>query len=350
VKKGQIIGSINLSIEPASIEILTALFDSELNYKNNLDFKKLREQLLPLLTSDNNIINLRLRQVVDAIDTYTSQLSLHNPRRELESIVNIQDKLIQRVDHHNSLESIQKNTLQLILSQLQKDSVLYNAGGISQREYEDRKLANQELYEQLLNNRIKKNEIETYVSEQELLKTELTQNYQQQEQVFRLEVEKAVDILRDDFIDISREQIIHAPGSGLLTYFPTTVSNSDVQSGQDLMTIIEKNTPTTPLAIVKLQGKNLGSIKKGMKVHIDLDAFPNREYGKVTGRLIRISEAPLDQIYEGYVALEYPLITSYDIQLEQMPIYNGTAHIVIEKINLLNRIIEEVAYIQDRLE
>lgn len=87
---------------------------------------------------------------------------------------------------------------------------------------------------------------------------------------------------------------------------------------------------------IKVANKDIGFIEKGMIIKFKFDAFPFREYGFLSGRVVSVSPSSVDDKKLGYVydvqgALDQ---AHYDIRGKRYPVkpgMTGVAEIVTEK-------------------
>jgi hypothetical protein len=80
-------------------------------------------------------------------------------------------------------------------------------------------------------------------------------------------------------------------------------------------------------------------VQPGQAVHIRLDNFPWQEFGQLKGVVKSISAIPEEGNYLVEVALPQGLRTTYNRQLEFRQEMQGQAHIVVEDLRLLQRLV-----------
>ncbi|HRE39207.1 MAG TPA: hypothetical protein PK092_12250 [Chitinophagaceae bacterium] len=85
-------------------------------------------------------------------------------------------------------------------------------------------------------------------------------------------------------------------------------------------------------------------MKTGQNVSIELMAYPENEFGKLTGRLDFVAAVPNDSGYLARVSLPRHLQTSTNKLLTYRPGLTLTAGIITEKKNLLQRLFDNLRY------
>jgi HlyD family secretion protein len=82
---------------------------------------------------------------------------------------------------------------------------------------------------------------------------------------------------------------------------------------------------------------NFGKVKTGQKVLLKFQAYPDAEFGSVTGKINFISSIPSDSGYLAKVSLPYGLITNYKKQIQFRDGLIANSEIITENMRLLQR-------------
>tara|TARA_R110002012_G_scaffold309625_1_gene516756 strand:- start:431 stop:1714 length:1284 start_codon:yes stop_codon:yes gene_type:complete len=114
--------------------------------------------------------------------------------------------------------------------------------------------------------------------------------------------------------------------------------NQVVNQG-DLVFTILPNNPLGYIGKIEAPIKNSGKIKKGQIVFIQMDNFPEEEFGILKGIVQKVSLVPNeDNNYLVDVQLPQNLATSYDRKIEFKQNITGKAEIITEDLRLSDRI------------
>ena len=110
------------------------------------------------------------------------------------------------------------------------------------------------------------------------------------------------------------------------------------------MTVVPENQGDF-VGRIMLGMQKSGKVKPGMLVNIKLSGFPYLEFGMVRGVVISRSMVPEGERY--YVELSLPdgLNTLYDKQLPFSQNMKGTAEIMTDNLNLLQKIVDPIRYL-----
>ena len=97
------------------------------------------------------------------------------------------------------------------------------------------------------------------------------------------------------------------------------------------------------LVKVKTPSQNSGKVKKGQKVYLQLDNYPNAEFGVINGLVDKIS---LMADEEGYylvdIKLPNRLVTSHNVEIDFKQEMRATANIITEDLVFFQRIIRKL--------
>jgi multidrug efflux pump subunit AcrA (membrane-fusion protein) len=130
------------------------------------------------------------------------------------------------------------------------------------------------------------------------------------------------------------EKTIRAESPGVVLELFFRNPGDYIRDSDLLCTIVPVGTPLS--VDIKVANKDIGFIEKGMIIKFKFDAFPFREYGFLSGRVVSVSPSSVDDKKLGYVydvqgALDQ---AHYDIRGKRYPVkpgMTGVAEIVTEK-------------------
>jgi len=159
---------------------------------------------------------------------------------------------------------------------------------------------------------------------------------------FRSQIRSMVSQLKANIQTWEMSYVLMSPIDGKITFTRYWVSNQNVQSGEEVFTVI-------PVLESRLIGKAMlpvarsGKVKIGQKANLRLDNFPDNEFGMLKGLVLNISLVPTvsggTTYYVVEIALPDGLNTNYKKELPYLPNMQGVAEIITEDISLLGRFI-----------
>jgi len=113
--------------------------------------------------------------------------------------------------------------------------------------------------------------------------------------------------------------------------------NQTVNQGDLIFTIIPSENSSF-IAKLKTPAQNSGKIKKGQRVNIKIENYPDTEFGVLKGTINNISLIPdAEGLYLVKVNLPKTLITSYNKTLDFRQEMRGSAEIITEDLRLIER-------------
>ncbi|MDL2223744.1 HlyD family secretion protein [Bacteroidales bacterium OttesenSCG-928-M06] len=238
-------------------------------------------------------------------------------------------------------DELLKEQFLLTQRQLERDSSLNKKGGLSQKELENSK---QQYLQGLLSLESSQSSVRNMELQIKQLKESLFDtHYQDIEKLNTLRSQiKALTLqLKTEIRNWELNNVLRGPIDGKITFTKYWSVNQNVSAGEEIFTII-------PLSGFDIIGKaalpttRSGKVKVGQKVNIQLDNFPENEYGIIQGEVANISLVPSNDGTSNYnytveIRLPQNLETTYKKKLPYMPNMQGYADIITEDISLLER-------------
>jgi multidrug resistance efflux pump len=125
--------------------------------------------------------------------------------------------------------------------------------------------------------------------------------------------------------------------NGTVSFFNIWNENQSVTAGDLVVTILPENNNQF-IAKLKTPSQNSGKIKKGQKVRINLDNYPEKEFGSLEGIISSVSIIPNKEgFYLIDVDLPEKLITSYQNEINFKQEMQGSAEIITQDLRLFER-------------
>ena len=143
-------------------------------------------------------------------------------------------------------------------------------------------------------------------------------------------------------IDIwGQKYLLQAPIDGVVSFTRYYSETQNVQTGDNVMTIIPANQGEI-IGKINLPLEGSGKVEIGQTVNIQFINFPHLEYGMVRGKIRTISQVPEDQVYVLEVELPDGLVTYYDIEIPYRQEMLGRGEIITDDRVLLERIFSPI--------
>lgn len=266
-------------------------------------------------------------------------------RENLELKINMDTKVTDNLRNEIKLKEYIVNDA---YKRLQKDSVLYKANGISQKEYEERR-SNYLLQEEALivlrsNYLTKQSDINQSRMDIQRIHIEETENREKalSELVAQQNsLSNAISLWKERYLQFS-------PISGELEYLGFWKNNSFVKVGQELFTVIPKRNDI--IGEVMIPSYGAGKVKIGQMANIKINNFPYEEYGMLKGRVRSLSrlsnkvETSKGVIDAYLVKIEFPigLLTNFGKQLTLDFEAKGSVEIITRPKRLIERLFDNL--------
>lgn len=129
---------------------------------------------------------------------------------------------------------------------------------------------------------------------------------------------------------------LRSPADGQVEFIDPIQQSNFVEQGRLLGYIIPVNVHY--FAKVKFSQTNFGKIDTGMNVQLRIDAYPYRETGYVSGRLIDLANIAVDSAFNGTILLDKGLITNQDKVIPFKAGLQAEAVIITKETRLLQRL------------
>ena len=231
---------------------------------------------------------------------------------------------------------------------LKKDSLLYVANGISQKEYEERRNNCLTMEEALLSMK------STYLSklsdanqsEMEIQRITLEETENKEKAVAELAAQRnaltnAIGVWKERYLAFS-------PISGELEYLGFWRDNSFVQAGQELFIVIPNRDDVTGEVMIPSFGA--GKVKTGQTANIKMNNYPYEEYGMLRGKVKSLSrltnklETPNGTIDAYLVNISFPdgLVTNFGKTLPLDFEAKGRVEIITQPKRLIERLFDNL--------
>lgn len=325
----------------------------------------------PALVKDVDSLSAELERITDAINKMLIY-HIRNNRMKLGSMQNDFSTMMLKLDNYNQfitlnyypqkiaasqrlLEICKRQTSSALRQQtivnkqyeLQKKNynrsqILHKKGLISDEDFEQsgNTLLQSELNvanatDNVTNNRSQQLQISSEI-------TELKQQYAEQLSNIITDMKSSINQLINDIATWQMTYLITSPVNGTVTFTNFWAKNQNVEAGKVVFSVVPSHTPAL-IGKVQLPALGAGRVKKGQKVNVSFDNFPEKEFGIVKGIVRRISLIPTNE--NNYIVeVEFPdgLKTSYGKYLPISQQMSGSASIITEDTRLIEQLIQPI--------
>lgn len=229
-----------------------------------------------------------------------------------------------------------------------RDSLLFVHKAISEMEYE-------ESARKLLKTR---NNLVSF--EAQMTSTELS-ILQNRQQIIELAIQQDNEVLAmEQEINNSKERLLAliknwkisnllvSPINGTVSFIRKWDEGQFINAGETFLTVVPKKNRKV-VGLIKIPQENFGKVKSGQKVNVKLNGYPYMEYGILAGVIGYLSPIPEDSNgqqslpqYSAEIFFPNGMKTSYGKELRLIQKMNGSAEIITEECNLMERLIEPI--------
>ena len=256
-----------------------------------------------------------------------------------------EERIVQYNEQYKSLLRQQKITneqIALIERDVARNTIIREQGALSGKEWDEslnRQLQGQMTEENMLNS-INNMRIQLAQLNESLI--DLKYQYKEKTNDYRSQLRSMVSQLHASIQSWEMSYVLMSPIDGKITFTRYWVSNQNVQSGEEVFTVI----PTFDSQLIgkaKLPVARSGKVRSGQKVNIRIDNFPDNEFGMLKGVVQNISLVPAVSSGATYYVVEIVLpeglLTNYKKELPYLPNMQGAADIITEDMSLLARFV-----------
>lgn len=163
----------------------------------------------------------------------------------------------------------------------------------------------------------------------------------QNEQIYSNELKEKVSKLYLAIIEWKKKYLLISPSSGKIIFMQNWKINQYVKPGEPIFAIIPNNISNlTVKAFLPMEKANKVNLNQHTTIY--LNGFSKQEYGFLKGKITYISSIPDEQ---GNYIIEISLfnknITSTGKKIPLQPKISGTAYIITEERNILQKLIQK---------
>ncbi|SNY99525.1 HlyD family secretion protein [Flagellimonas pacifica] len=222
--------------------------------------------------------------------------------------------------------------------ELQRFSTLKEKGVVSASEYEEQLRAQINRKQERTRLRQRISETKLIISSQEDIRRKQGFELAMEGKLLTDRIENSRMELLRAIKEYERNYVIRSPIDGRVNWLVPKTPYQNVGQGEPLVAVIPSGS-TRASGLMEVPAINKGKIKPGQAVLVQLENFPQEEYGVLKGRVSSINRAPhpIDRTYGVTVTFD-TLTTSYGKVLSLEAAYLGKGNIITEEMNLWQRL------------
>lgn len=234
-------------------------------------------------------------------------------------------------------KDINKNELLFKEREIARHKSLFEKGVISSQEYENKQLEYFQAERNYKNISVSISQLRESINSAKRNSkgnqiTERTEELKQLKAVLQ-----SFNQLKKAIRDWELQYVFISHIDGKVSFLNAWSENQNVEAGNLLFTIIP-SAHSTFIAKLKAPVQNSGKIKKGQKVNIRLENFPDEEFGMLTGEVHNISLLPdKEGFFAVDVGLPKKLMTNYNKEIVFTQEMSGVGEIITEDLRLIER-------------
>ncbi|WP_422104539.1 HlyD family secretion protein [Winogradskyella sp.] len=243
---------------------------------------------------------------------------------------------------------INKNELNYKLADLNRQKALFNKGVISAQEYENKEIEYAQFERNYKNFENSISQLKETINNTYRNSRDIEINRVKEEKVLLRNVFQSFNQLKNAIKDWENRFVLKSNIEGKVSFLNYWAVNQAVNQG-DLIFIVIPTKNSSFIGKLTTPSQNSGKIKKGQKVNIKLENYPETEFGVLNGIIEHISIVPnSDGFYIVDVSLPNNMMTSYNKTIEFKQEMRGAAEIITEDLRLIERFFYQFKSVLDR--
>jgi multidrug resistance efflux pump len=324
-----------------------AIIENTANYQDVLKLKSVLNAFSPEDSLHFPIQSTSLLQLGNIGQAYTQfekeytafyNYSSLNPHRVTLSAQNLEkSEWQQRYQQLKQQQEITSNETDLKRKEYQRFKTLFEKGVISAQEFERKEVEylQQEKMTQNLKTQISQmqstyNQLQADQQSRQIVQKQDNVNYKRSMILAYYQLQRSIK-------DWEQQFVLKSTIKGQVSFLSRWARNQQVNAGEEVFGVVDLNAKDI-IGKAKAQGDNVGKIKVNQIVTISLTNFPEREFGRIHGKVSNISRIP-DKEGNLYIDVKLPkqLSTNYKKNLPFQQEMSGRADIVTQDLRLIER-------------
>lgn len=326
---------------------LLAVLENTANWQDVLRLESILQE-----KNDNLPENLQLGELQNDFSTFAQHRKDFAYYSEKNGVATKINYLQQQIEQLNEMNENLKNQLTLSQTELsiaekeaKRQHTLYTQGVASQVDVEKANasvLQNKKQIESsrasIISNRLQVTQLRNQIND-------LHQNKNDKQNDKNITIEEDLQKLRAAIANWKSNFLVIAPIAGQVSLAKVWSPQQNVMGGEEILAVVPTSQSQNIIGKATMPVANSGKVSKGMKVNVQLDAFPYQQHGALIGEVQNISLLPEKQDKEEEYLVEItfpqPLTTSYHQTVPFRQEMIGKAFIITENRSILSRIFDK---------
>lgn len=243
-----------------------------------------------------------------------------------------------RLENLNSQYEINKSELQLNKNDLKRSKTLYEKGVISKQEFENKQLEYLQAERNLKNINLNVAQTREAINDATLSSKNTKVNRTKEEKQLLRKVIQSFNELKSSLKDWELKYLFQSQIEGKVSFLSFWAKGQTVNAGDVVFSIIPSQNSRF-LAKLKTPSLNSGKVKVGQSVNLNIENYPENEFGTLVGKVEKISLVPdAEGFYMIDVSLPKELITTYDKKINFKQEMRAQSKIITQDLRLIERL------------
>lgn len=345
VEENEILGVLESSADLESVIRL----DKFINNKDPYALLETGNQFNAGLPESDNLGELQTSysSFRSAYSSYLNYIEVDYYGRKISALLNEIKGIEQLIVQLGRKKSLLKEKVDLAGAEFKRDSLVYSSDFLSDQEFEDSKKL-------LVEDKINLEQVGVEISLKKIDKISLLKELEEYRASSEKERREVFTKVEEESLRLAGElklwyrlHLLTSPISGKATFSKFWGENQSVNKGDIVITVIPKGEQEI-IARSEINMRGSGRVNPGRKVMIKLSGYPYLQYGLVEGLVKSVSLAANNEIYIVDIELPDGLLTTMGEELDFSQNMSGQAEIITDRLRLIERLIEPVAYLIER--
>lgn len=322
---------------PAKTQDMLALIEMMKIWNSNMILDEITNRLLGGKSMSLGNVQPAYASFLSSISDYKNYKMFNYYEKKISSQ---KEQLATQNEYYNRIlkqAPIVNEQLLTSKSIFERDSILLSKSVISGNEYDISKstfLQSKQTYLSF-DAALKQSELQLMQGEESLL--DLQQQAAEMERKYQLALHSTSEELIAQLNAWSQSYLLVSPIKGMVTQMGIWSKNQNISAGETVFTVIP-SIQDTPKGKALLPVQGAGKVKKGQRVNVRLNNFPDQEFGYLIGKVESISSVPTaDGEYVVEVSFPNGMQTNYEQTLPITQQVQGVADIITEDLRLMER-------------
>lgn len=235
---------------------------------------------------------------------------------------------------------------QVITTELaEKDSTLFQAEAISEKEYDIARLEKIGKKIGSLDNKALTSAIDVEIEELKQLNIATEQQFNKNKLTYTNAIRDGLQVIESKIADWELKYLLKASIAGTCIFKDHFNDYRFVQEEEKVFSLLPADEKDY-FGLLQLPIDGAGKVREGLEVNVKLNNYPFMEFGMLKGKVTDISLLPFEQHYNVQVGFPDGFFTSYNEKIELAPLMLGIGEVIVERKSLYDRIADQMKSIR----